>query len=65
MAIGTVLKMVAIRLPGFEASTIPALQDLFASLSDENHLAFKDPHELILGRMPVALSRPCPRQQLQ
>ncbi len=52
--------MMAVRLSSFEASAIPGSQDLFASLSNKNHLALEDPHELILGRMPVALSGPRP-----
>jgi hypothetical protein len=55
-AIRTVLKVVAVRLPGFEAGAVPGPHDLLPAYSDENHLAFEGPHEPVLGRMPMALS---------
>src|SRR5262252_2349664 len=55
----------AIALTGLKAGAIARLKRGFASVSDENDRTPDDVDELVLVRMPMALTRPSSRAQLQ
>ena len=55
VGIRAILKMVAIRLAGFESGAVTRVQGLITGLCDQHDLAREHVDELILVRMPMAL----------
>jgi len=55
----------AITLTGFEAGAIASVEDGIADVGDEHDRSFQDVNELVFESMPMALTRPGARAQLQ
>ena len=55
----------AITLTSFEAGAIACVEYSFASISDEHHRTPDDIHELVFVGVPMALTGPGARTQLQ
>ena len=60
-----VLEMMAITLTSFEAGAIACVEYSFASIGDEHHRTPDDIHELVFVGVPMALTGPGARTQLQ
>ena len=60
-----VLEVMAICGACWEARTVTRLQHLLASVSNQNDLAFDDPNELVFVSVPVALTGPGVRREVQ
>jgi hypothetical protein len=60
-AFGAVLQVMTIGDACLEAGTVSRPQYLFARIGDQHELAFQDLNKLILGTVPMALTRPAAR----
>ena len=61
----SILQMMTIGVASSEARAVTAPQQLFAGIGYEYDFALEDVHELVLHRVPVSLTRPGARRQLE
>lgn len=62
---GSILQVMTIGGASREARAVTAPQQLFAGIGNEYDFAVEDVHELVLHRVPVSLTRPGARRQLE
>src|SRR5262249_3554968 len=63
--VGTILQVVPVRDSGLEAGAVAGVQSLLTAVRYQHDLALQNIHELILGAVPVPLTRPGTRWQPQ
>ena len=64
-ACGSILQMMTVGHASREARAVTAPQHFFARIGYEYDFALEDVHELVLHRVPVSLTRPGARRQLE
>ena len=60
-----ILQMMRVLNARLESGTIPGPEQFLAAIGDEHHFAVENVYKLILGRMPMPLTGPCPWRQTQ
>jgi hypothetical protein len=63
--LASVLEMVAVGASGGETRALARAQDLLAGIGDEDDFALENPDELVFGFVPVPLTRPGARWEME
>src|ERR1700722_9019502 len=63
--VGAILQMMPVAYAGLEPCAVAGPKDFLTRAGDQRQLALEDIHELVLRRMPVALTRPRAGRQAQ
>jgi hypothetical protein len=58
LAVGTILKVMSVRLARLEAGACACLEKLFSCIGHQHHFAFEDVDELVVVAVPVPLTGP-------